>query len=231
MSQVDRLNRRGIVAFEVDGVLARFTKKQSLDAAAVDLQRPLVELGAWLAGQIRDRVTDRGDLAGQSPSKQGRAKIHLSASYAGQAHVGGADDRYGKTVTGGAAALHAIVGNVRQSYEVTGGMWRGLQARASGKGAVILDFAGASEGRGKPVYGFRQVRTGRSDGSSRAFATKRTLTAVLAERVRNQWKAGGIYAQQGVHLLLPSDAETVTMGERIGERMGEFAALQLRLRG
>lgn len=234
VSQIERLNKRGIVAFEVDGVLARFTakhKKGEIYHDTVDLQRPLVELGAQLAAQIRERVSKRGDLAGQTPSKTGRAKIVVSADYAAKAHIGGADNRYGKTIVGGNAALHQLAGTVRQSYDVTGGLWQGLQARASGRSAVILDFAGTSEGRGKPIYGLRQMRTNRSDGSSRAYVTKKTLTAVLAERVRNQWKAGGIFDQQGVHLLLPSDAETVTMGERVAERMGEFTALQLRLRG
>lgn len=230
-ARVEKLNKRGIVAFELDGVLARFTKAQSRDQSAVDLSRPLVEIGAALAAQIRDRVTKRGDLASQAPARQGRGKVYLSSDYAGAAHIGGANAQYGKTIPGGTAALHALVGTMRDSYDVSGGMWAGLQARASSKSAVILDFAGTSEGRGKATYGMRQVRTARSDGSSRAYATRRTLLSVLSERVRNQWKAGAIYDRHGVHLLLPSDAETATMAQTVADRMAEFTALRLGLQG
>ena len=59
-----RLERRGIVAWRVEGALARLTASQS---RAGDLQQQIskavVQSGAEAAIKIRKRVTERGDLA------------------------------------------------------------------------------------------------------------------------------------------------------------------------
>ena len=77
MTTLERLNKRGIVAWEVDGVLARFTKAQSASADYVAVARPFVDLVAAFAVHIRQRVQQRGDLAGQQPAPSGKKRILL----------------------------------------------------------------------------------------------------------------------------------------------------------
>ena len=56
MTTMQRLNKRGVVAWEVDGVLARFTKAQSAQVDLVAQRRPFVQLVAEFAAHIRERV-------------------------------------------------------------------------------------------------------------------------------------------------------------------------------
>jgi hypothetical protein len=213
LTRLERLNRRGIIAFEIDGILARLTKAQSakpeIDRA---VHEALTKQAAVVAADIRARVQLRGELAGQTPSKRSRRRIILSADYARAAKLQPASERFGLTVPGGIAALYAKTGRPLQSYTATGGMWEGLQARASGANSAIIDFAGSSEGRGKPIFGRPK------DG------TRKTLIGTSTERVRNQWKAGGIFAQTGVHVLLPTQDEADRAADGIMVRL-QTAAL------
>ena len=57
-----KLNSKGIVAWEVDGVLARATKKQSAAIADFSNLLPMLDIGVELALAIRKRVQERGQL-------------------------------------------------------------------------------------------------------------------------------------------------------------------------
>lgn len=220
---IKRLNKRGIIAFEVDGVLARLTKAQS-QGSRLQFHEGLAHAAAELAAQIRARVQGKGDLAGQAPSKRAKRKIILSADYARAAGLPVKSDRFGTTITGGIADLYAKTGRPLGSATVTGGMWAGLQARASGADSAIIDFAGSSEGRGKPVFGkVAAVNLNRSAGSSRHNTQRRTLVSTHSERVRNQWKGGAIYSTTGVNVLLPEQAEVDRIAGGIAVRLQAHA--------
>lgn len=207
LGRIERLTRRGIVAVEVDGVLARLTRAGSAAVAqsseeARDRIHERLRAVALLAARIRQRVSQAGDLAGQSPSRGGRRRVYLSSAYvaATSMQAPSGDGRiFPRT-----AEMYAEMGRRPETYSASGGMWSGVQARAVGSAgdAFVVDFSGSSEGRGAPVF-----RARRGGG--------KMLAAIRGERVRNQWKAGAIFAQQGVHVLLPAAAEVDTLADVI----------------
>lgn len=208
LSRFERLNSKGIVVIEVDGVLGRLTAKGSEALRErPEIERRIAEdrlyAAALLAVSIRRRVTEQGDLAGQSPSKVGRRKVYLSPQFLARASLTPKKD-YGSIYTN-TAAMYSALGRRPETYSATGGMWAGLQARALGSGydAFVLDFAGTSEGRGDPILVPRKAGRGK------------VLVAIRSQRVRNQWKGGAIYATQAVNVLLPTQAESRRLADTV----------------
>jgi hypothetical protein len=111
--------------------------------------------------------------------------------------------------------MYAEMGRRSETYRVTGGMWRGLQVRGSGR-VFILDFGGTSEGRGRPIL----VR--RKDGSR-----GKVLVAVASDRVRNRWKGGAIHQRHGVHVLLPTQSEVDQLGATVLQSVQRRVSLVL----
>lgn len=223
---VDRLTRRGMVAWRVDGVLARLTQRQSggTDLAKA-VAREVVEAGAQAAVALRKRVTDNGDLAGQRfPGYSTRRSRGMDPQYMRQA---GAPVPHQVTYTprGSSKAItvtteryatssefHRAAQTRDGSYNVTGGMWAGLQARGTGKASVIIDFAGSSLGSG----GEREVKI-----------KGRTRYTYTSARVRNSWKARGIFDNHKVHVLKLSRGELDGMGLRITRQFNKWLAIRL----
>lgn len=228
MTLEQRLAGRGIFAVEVDGVLARLTKSQSATAESRLAAFPLVEMGAKLAAQMRKRVTENGDLADQrfpGYSSRGKVKVSVQYAYLARANVtptqGKTDynsileiyDKAGKKIAqkpirqfANSAAFHSAANTKPGSYDVTGGMWSGLQARGSGADKVIIDFIGSSPGTGKS----EQLRSYSQRGYRHsAEVVKRSW--VRDASAQNRFKAWVIYNRHKINVLKPSENELDTL--------------------
>lgn len=247
MTALERLSKRGIVAWEVDGVLARLTQQQSERGDAEKaVIKALVDQGAILAGAIRTRVETKGDLGGQRfPGYKRGGKVAMSETYAAAANAdpgpwtwGPPDESRWRIVRGkdlrptrimsirvftSSADFHARANTKPGSYSVSGGMWKGIQARGSGASSVIIDFAGSSEGSGKSQR-FPSYR-GRSDRSVGSRSTN--VIGYFSERARNGWKAGAIFDRHRVHVLMPTDGEIDEVASEIGNAAGRYVSLIL----
>lgn len=212
-SRVEQLNKKGILSWEVSGVLGRLTKAQTQDEAFALRMKPLVELGVILAVHMKERVVGKSILAGTSPvapsDKTGRHKEGgewvpgqvVSAEYAAAAGLP-------TTTFPSVAAMKEATG--RQGVgNTSGGMWGGLQARGSGQSGVIIDFGGNSvgHGTGKPVLVEGAPSIDTPNG-------KPIPTMVRsAEMVRNQQKAWVVFVKHGASPLEPLDTENQALCE------------------
>lgn len=247
MTTMERLEKRGILAWEFDGVLGRLTQAQSEAAKksplVLDVLQSLVKEGAHLAAKIRKRVVENGDLAGQRfPGYRSRGKVAVSVTYADQANAdpgpwpwGPPDESRWRVVRGqdlrptrimalrvfaNSADFHRAANTKAGSYSVTGGMWRGLQARGSGASSVILDFQGSSEGTGATER-LRSYRP-RSDRGKGVRST--TVVGYNSAKSRNSWKGGAIYDRHRVHVLLPKQDEIEGIAESLGAQYAGWMA-------
>ena len=234
MTDFAKLNAKGIVAWEVDGVLARFSRKQSKDPAAIDLLTPLVQLGAEQAAAIRHRVQVQGDLGEQSWSGYStqRRKYKVPPRYAGLAGVGGkvfgfrARAKHNQplgpahpvAVFRSSADFHAQSRSGSSgAFAPTGGMWAGLQARASGDNAVRIEFGGSSPGKGPNV----RVPD---------VMAKRGFVAVPTDAlVQNKFKGGAIFDKARVNVLQPTVKEDEAVFAGINRQLERFTLLTLSL--
>ena len=211
-NRVEKLNNKGIIAWEVDGVLGRLTKAQSKDANFVLEMKPLVEMGVILATHMRDRAT-KGSLADAQPvppsdkrgwHKEGQNWVSgqvVSEEYAAAAGLSST------TYASAADMKAAIKGELQQIGFVTGGMWAGIQARGSGKSGVIIDFGGSSPGHG----GFATFAVGApvvSDGGKPIPLMVRT-----PETVRNQQKAWVVFSKHQCSPIEPLADENTALCE------------------
>lgn len=211
-TRVEQLNRKGILSWEVDGVLGRLTKAQSKDEEFALRMKPLVELGVILAVHMKERVQGKSILAGTSPvapsDKTGRHKEGgewvpgqvVSAEYAAAAGLP-------TTTFPSVAALKEAAGKTGVG-NTSGGMWGGLQARGSGQ-SVIIDFGGnsAGHGTGKPVLVEGAPSVDTPNG-------KPIPTMVRSpEMVRNQAKAWVVFTKHGCSPLEPLENENQALCE------------------
>jgi len=185
---VAALQRKGIFAIEVDGIVTRLTKKQTkLTGKDPDFKKSMgdvMALGLHYARALRRRVRKEGRLATRSRGYRGRrtGKVYLvKKSYARRAG--------GPNVAASSEEWQARAGKRRDTHDITGGTWHGLE---------VVGAGGARGGKAK--IGMR--------GSSKASAGKR-------ENVRNQIKLGTIWLRQRVNLLQPTDEEVAAMGAAV----------------
>lgn len=193
------LQRKGIAFFVIDGVLARLTKKQSSDALRAAQAVPVVQLGAVLAKQVKERVTRRGKLSDRQPATRygQKSRVELSQEYARAAGLNVRQRAKLKNEDVFHRALRSPVG----SYVVSGGMWSGMEVRGSGRDAAIIDFAGRSEGRGKRTLQARNIRT----KGGQTFQRKSYV--MKPQQVPNRDKAGRVWRFHRVNVLDPTEAE------------------------
>lgn len=204
-TQVENLGRRGIVAFEIDGILARLTKAQSLDLERHTRAIDAVAIGAALMQRVRERVRDERRTADGAMPGYGRRAVALSEQYQ---RLAGLPRRW----YGSSEQMHQALGRML-GYSVTGGMWQGLQVRGSGAGGAVADFAGSSIGRGTS----KVLRRGKG----------RTVMTVEPRVVRNSQKAGGILFHHGIHVLEPTQGEADALGNAVAEYYGSAVTFAL----
>lgn len=203
-TQVTKLNRRGIIAWEADGVIARLTKKQSQDIEGAMRRIPLLQVGAAFAQVVKERVAQHGQLAEPRPKPGKHARVFLSYIYA--ALAGAPGQMRGRTFKT-TAEMYARLGVVEGSYNITGGMWSMPQARTSGQNAVVIDLAGTSQGRGEVAFVDRK-------------GLKRKVRSIRPIVVRNQEKATAILKFKRVHVLRPTDGEEKAIGSFVRKEVG-----------
>ncbi len=197
LTQAQRLSRQGVAFVEVDGLLARLTKRQSVDPGRYLRAVDVVSLAVPLAARMRDRVRDEQRPAVGTMPAYGRAPVALSETYARQA---GLASQWWRS----SADMHAALGHAK-GYHVTGGMWGGLQVRGSGSASAIIDFGGSSIGRG--VVTIERQRRGR------------TILRARPAVARNAQKAGGILLHHKIHVLEPTAAEIDSCALALVDRM------------
>jgi hypothetical protein len=250
LTTVQRFEKRGIVAWQLEGALARLTKDQSAgNAASIAILKELVIAGAQLALTMRYRVQEEGNLGDQRfPGYGTKYRVKMSPKYASAAHLSPVpwrwpkqEDEYSQVVTRdknmdvsqrvptytykNRYEVQRTLGKPDGSYTVTGGMWRGVQARGSGS-SVILDFQGSSEGAGRTV----RLRTHFVSGytaDGRPMTRGGWTSARLPAKVRNNQKAYGIYDAHKIHVLKPTQTELDQMGARVVATAERWAGVRL----
>lgn len=214
--RVEKLNKGGILAWEVDGVLGRLTKAQSTafrrgELFALQLP-PLVEMGVVVATHMRDRAQGRGVLADSPPEAPSeRRGWHKEAGnwVAGQvvSPEYAAAAGLPSTTYASSADLHRAAGKIGVG-NVTGGMWAGIQARGSGRSAVIIDFGGSSPGHGgAATYATKGASVGSEGGKPIPLMVR------APETVRNQQKAWVVFSKHKASPIEPSPTENIAMCE------------------
>jgi len=203
------LRGKGFLAFEVDGVVARFAGKGKRFPTA-DIQRrlgPLLTMGAMWLGHAKRRIR-RGQLATrpqafQNVPRDKKRGYVVSQLYAQRAR-GGAD-----VAAGSSAEWHAQAGN-RAGF-ATGALISSLQARTSGRNAVRFDAQGSSIGTS--TY-FRTLAAG-AKGNRRGKTAKRKV----GRFVRNQWKLNAVWRHLRANLIQPEDDEAQAIASALGVAM------------
>jgi hypothetical protein len=206
LTRSERLTKQGIVYFEADGILVRLTKKQSIEPDRNLQAIKAVSLAAPLSVQMRARVTVEGETAdGRFSGYSTRAAVKLSQDYATAAQ--GLD---GRRWWRNSAALHASLAR-SLFFHVTGGMWKGLQVRGSGRNVARIDFQGSSMGRGSTTI----ARTRRG----------KPFVVVKPEIVRNSTKAFGIWEKKAINVVEPRVEELSALAVVAGEAAARGIAL------
>lgn len=208
--RVERLGRRGIIAFEVGDVLTRLTKGQSSRELSRQQLIPLALYAGQLLNDIRTRVITKQQL-GEGDVFKGygrKSRVFISKQY--QAATGMAHRTYRSELS-----FHRKVGKPLGSYVVSGGMWKGAESRLSGD-KVIFEFIGSSVGRGKNapngklVWFSKEIWYNDKKGRRRM----RTERTVVPGNTKNSYKAGRIWFLHRVNVLMPTKAEVVALSAR-----------------
>lgn len=197
LTRAERLSRQGVAFVEVDGLLARLTRRQSADPSAYSRAVTAVALAAPLALAMRERVRDKRLLPGRKWPAFGRRPVYFSDAYRQQAGLA-------KAWYASSQLMHAALSH-QKGFFVTGGMWGGLQVRGSGRDSAIIDFGGSSIGRG--VNKIERTRKGK------------TVLVNKPAVVRNSQKAGGIFTALKINVLRPEQSELDTAAAVLVERI------------
>lgn len=202
---VEKLGRRGIVAFEIDGILARLTKSQSLDLEKHTRSIDAVAAATALMQRVRQRLRDERRTADGAMPGYGKKPVALSEQYQ---RLAGLPRRWFNS----SEQMHAALPN-RTGYSVTGAMWAGLQVRGTGRNDAIADFAGRSVGR----------------GHSKIIPRNRRKPILMNEPqiVRNSQKAGAILYFHRVNILEPTMSEAQAVGFAVADHYGSAVTFVL----
>ena len=195
------------------------------DPALLSRLRQPMTIAIATANAIRERVAVRGQLV--TPPKAysttpdagpaRKSRYYISPAYAQAAGLGT------QTRWESSAAMHAAIGAKTGTGNATGSLWKpgALQVRNSGE-SCIIELGGSSIGASSTrtalttkVQGTYQVRL--SDNGKLRAKQVRELTrdeggSVQYRRkpkqVRNQVKAGTVFANSRIGLLQPTEAES-----------------------
>lgn|GEM_PF-2515725 len=219
-AEAARLGRgkSAVIAFESSGILARFTKKGTARARdEVDFERQMtsiLRLGTVVAARIRDRVAKEGKIASSGKSYSPRPP-----TVDGKPHRYAVAEPYAALVSGDgspaatSSAWHQQAGVKRNTFDVTGGMWKGLQVRQRSHDAVAIDFRGTSVGgTGKPSRETKKVKD-KKTGLVTTKEVKRSEKTRL--NVANKKKAGRIFSLMRVNVVQPSESENIAMAAAV----------------
>lgn len=214
-TRLERLGKRGIVAFMVDDVLTRLTKKQSSNDLIKSKALPIAKAGGSLMVGLKKRVMMRGDLGDNNvfPGYKKKQRVVLADDY-----KQGAGVRYNTYLN--EDVFHKRLKSKVGGYVVTGGMWRGAEVRTTGS-ALVFEFVGRSMGRGKRNAAKVEYTT-KSGKKQRRY--KFTAESEVAD---NRYKGGRIWIYHKVNVLAHKRREIETMSKFCGlaEQQRQLAAL------
>lgn len=179
-------------------VTVRYTKAAQADPSVMEKLRQPMVMGEAMAKVISARVKRRGDLATAAKpyaAPQGRngrsRRFAISEAYATALSL--QQQRFDSS-----ADFHQQAGTKANTYQVTGGMWSGLQVRNFGSSAVVIDFAGSTLG-----------------GARLSSKTKTGRTRSKPLRVRNQDKAARVFRSSRVNVIQPKESEQEACGAAV----------------
>jgi hypothetical protein len=205
LTQAQKFDRAGVIAFDVDGILARTTATGKLTPAQIVASVDIAGMGAIVASFIRARVRDERQTA-QGPFRGygNRWSVAVPRAYADKI---GAGRGWWRTKSGQAQDAG------RGLFAMTGGMWDGMQARSSRGGkAVVIDFRESSMGAAGVKAGERTIKKGKRAGQK----VKRRANT----NVKNSHKAGVIFTKLGVNVVQPTFSENMAMADAVSNKIG-----------
>jgi len=210
LSDALKAQKKGMFAIEVDGMLLRLTKKQTAQTRQdINLRRHLgavLRLGQLTAAHVRRRML-RGKSATTARRRGGRDPWIVRKAYA--AKVGARRHRHDSM-----SAFYAAAGARKDTSSISGGMWKGLEIRGSGRDRAIISFRGTSiGGTGK---------SGRTAGGKRRKGP-------TASRVKNTLKAATVWRNKRINVLQPTVPEVAAMGAAAAVRAFDEVAATLGL--
>lgn len=195
-------------------VRVAFSRKARADASIMARVVQPVALAESLARRALDRVRQRGQTAtpvseyapATARSRGSQRRYVRDPEYAREAKAG-AQSHWPSS-----AAFHAAAGVKIGTFNVTGGMWKGLQVRNIGSSAAVIEFGGSSLG-GAIEYG-RPEKT----------ASGEIVRVQRRGRVRNRFKASAIWRTKRVNPIQPTEAEKAALGAALAWWVDRAAA-------
>jgi hypothetical protein len=211
LTSAEKMARAGIINFDVDGVLARTTatkataKRTAQTPEQIAKSLEIAGMGAIVASFIRDRVRDRWTTA-EGPFRGYASRWYVFVIPEFERKVGS-----GRRWFQSRKAMSNQIGT--GLFSMSGGMWSGLQARASRGGTeVTIDFRDSTIGQHGVKAGKVTVKRGKNKGKIK----NRRATPMIA----NSKKAGVILKQSKVNVVQPSFAENMAMADAVANKIG-----------
>ena len=225
--RVEKLAKKGMFSVEVDGVLGRLAKGQTIKADLVMELRQFVHAGAIIGSAVRRRMRERKVFASGASWRPTGSGLRVSKKYAklagfgGQVkakkgklmRVGGARAEFRKPIDTGFMSLADMYAASRTAgaFDVTGGMWRSLTARLWGKLGTRLSFDSTSQGRGKWTHVGDTLRG-------------QPIYERKAKSVRNWQKGSAIIKSLGQNPIELSRSELLAVASAVGSRVASVTA-------
>ena len=218
--RAEHIAGKGFLAFEVDGVVARFAGRGEKFPTADVRKRlgPLLRLAAlYLAGAKKRIARGKTATPAQAYRTTGRMRWGKDRGYVISTLYASRTKARGTVRFDSSAGFHARAGG-HPGY-VTGLMLKGLTARTRGTTQVTMMAEGSSIGSG--TY-FRWIAAGEK-GNKRG--KKRKLKT--GKFVRNQWKLNSVWRGVRVNVIQPTIDEVTAMSASVavGLHRETFAAL------
>jgi len=199
--------------------------------------QPITTMVSILGGHIRHRVRDKKTLAdGRKTGRYARIKQRedeLRKRYAISKAKANKDPGFERMTRWRRVAMLEMLARHREqgkkqrrNYKKTGGMWKGLKAKAQKAGHVTLAFYGRSASKGVDPKWEAKKRRAIEKGKKIPYGTRYTLPnrekawhTSLVGTDRKQGKLIGIRHREGIHILAASKNEIAQMGKEYGAFM------------
>ena len=211
LTSAQKMARAGIINFDVDGVLARTTSVQATKKRAAQTPEEIAKsleiagMGAIVASFIRDRVRDRWTTA-EGPFRGYASRWYVTVIPEYERKVGS-----GRRWFQNRKAMNNQIG--AGLFSMSGGMWSGLQARASRGGKqVTIDFRDTTVGQHGKKARKRAIKRGKRAG--------KIVNQRATPMVKNSEKAGAIFTQSKVNVVQPSFNENMAMADAVANKIG-----------
>lgn len=189
-----------MIAIEVKVEFPRgFDPSDEVNKQRLQKWAPAVGSQAALSSHIRRRMRRRGESVQRFPGYSSKGRRNVASRY--PIAAGGRQRQDGVVVYDSSQAFHAGLGVRRGSFDVSGGMWRGLTIRASGQSKATATFRGRSIGQS-------------------TFTTKTGRFRPAGRKVSNTDKAAAVLDSKDVNVLSMFNREVRSLADGIAESAG-----------